>query len=221
LKYIKYHFTTNKFGPGWICLLLIFLNTFPAHSLEENKSDTVINSTAEETKNILKIKNSAGNRIGKKFLLTVGLEEKGTNASAGYFLKSDQILGLEFAQGNLGNYQSIDIYNNEYKSLSFYYKEFLGNSFYFRTDILYKKYYTDNWSANPHRDHNEPNGRFNTLGAELKIGNQWQWDHLSLGCDWVGLHKAFLVSANSTSKTFFRDEGFAIDILNFYFGISF
>lgn len=27
----------------------------------------------------------------------------------------------------------------------------------------------------------------NSLAASFTIGNQWQWENLSIGCDWIGL----------------------------------
>lgn len=82
-------------------------------------------------------------------------------------------------------------------TVALYMKRYVGNSFYFELGLaahernVRTKEYTYDF---------RPNGSFGAVyydeesytqkdaGLQFGIGNQWQWEHFTLGCEWVGAY---------------------------------
>lgn len=63
-------------------------------------------------------------------------------------------------------------------------KTFLGNSFYVNAGAGYQLF-----EGSVHFDFDETyssSTRITRAGAVFAIGNQWQWEYFTLGCDWIG-----------------------------------
>jgi hypothetical protein len=153
-----------------------------------------------EPENVLVIKaepkaiyegSSEHHRMDKQYVLTgetgfsVGAIPSG-GANAGYYLDRNSVVQASYAGGSL---KLID-FSLRTKTGSVLYKRFLGNSFYFRAGPGYREIELqyDNWlnstflKSNGYKDV----GVSRSLVADVAIGNQWQWENFTLGCDWIG-----------------------------------
>lgn len=61
-------------------------------------------------------------------------------------------------------------------------------------------------------------GEIDDMGLNLKLGNQWNWDTFTLGCDWVGYNYALSKKVNGTVE---ESDASGLSLLNFYVGASF
>lgn len=84
------------------------------------------------------------------------------------FIKPDQLATLKIGARKSGE--------ENVSNVAAQYKFFLGNSFYLAPEIFYLNYFRK-----------YANRRLTSIGAGLKIGNQWQWEHFTLGVDWIGV----------------------------------
>jgi hypothetical protein len=104
--------------------------------------------------------------------------------NGGYFIDADKLVQIEVNRGKLG-LSSFDIAT---ESLGVNLKYFTGNSFYVKAGAAYrsvsmKNAICFNCAANNRVDL----GAANAIAAELAVGNQWQWENFTFGCDWIGL----------------------------------
>ena len=132
---------------------------------------------------------SAYHRMNKKFSVTgqplgfaVG-SIPSYGANVGYFINRNMVGQLEFTEGKL-NYLFFDI---RATTVAANLKIFTGNSFYIKSGVAYRKVAVDNVLCLLCKDPASSFGYNEALAAELAIGNQWQWDTFTLGCDWIGL----------------------------------
>jgi hypothetical protein len=101
------------------------------------------------------------------------------------------------------------------------YKNYHSNSFYTQFG-LYKRTQT----IATHTIHNfyssaatgAVGGDIDDMGINFKIGNQWNWDTFTLGCDWVGYNHAL---SKKTSGTVEDSDVSGLSLLGFYVGASF
>lgn len=114
-----------------------------------------------------------------------------TGLYGNYRIDRNSSLIFEAAVGNRPfNYiwMSNSTYDVEQKSFGLYYKRFIGNTFYWRlgTDyrtVSYSHKYHSEFSTT--LDNNSDFKGYAVMGT-FQIGNQWQWENVTLGCDWVG-----------------------------------
>ena len=179
---------------------------------------------------------SEHNRMGKKFEVTV--MPFGVGPTAGFsaganmayrFDRNSSVL-LSVSQITGGNSCSGTLScSTKGQGASLYYKRFTNNSFYVSAGVDYRtvKYEEDMLSSYAFGFEGQ------SVGLGLAIGNQWQWDTLTLGCDWIGFSTPVI---SSTSKEFFSGTATQDDIdgyintyvkdtrgigLRFYVGASF
>ncbi len=190
-------------------------------------------------------------RVGKHFLLSgqlVGVGPglaSGFGLTAGYFLNRNQLLQAEVISGSLENH-GLDHARTRSQSVGAHFKHFLGNSFYYRTGLDYLKVESDRAvysrvTVYPYNGssivESESSGQFtgSMFGATLAIGNQWQWENFTMGCDWIGLTAPLSTQIASESftandfrakddltsdeKLFLKDN--KLHLLRFYLGASF
>lgn len=106
------------------------------------------------------------------------------------------------------------------------FQRFTSNSFYFKPTIFYRNASSkDSMKAtyiNGSRVKKEYSGKatFQDVGAGIKIGNQWQWDNFTLGCDWVG-YSAKLFNINFEGDESEYASRAVLSLLNLHLGISF
>lgn len=194
---------------------------------------------------------SMQNRQGKQWqfdvnLMGVGPSLTGTGGLIGaYFLSPDQLILVELTSGSLGAGTNVDDdkvgsdYDITSKSIGVHYKQFTGNSFYFRAggDFRSMNYKYSFTSANP-ADSSNMEFSGTSFALNFQIGNQWQWDNFTLGCDWVGV--SIPVTSKVTEDRFvsngiyssidrkqYNDDSKALvesshlNLLRFYLGASF
>ncbi len=143
---------------------------------------------------------SEHHRLDKNYVTTVNLTGFGPSLTstialqAGKYLDRNSVVLLEATGGTLStpdNAISSAKTGSSYdvKSTSFgaHFKQFNGNSFYYRAGVDFRKIkydykfvYTTGPSDTRHFDGTSIAGNF-------QIGNQWQWENFTLGCDWVGI----------------------------------
>jgi len=119
--------------------------------------------------------------------------------AVGYFFDLDQLFLIET---NLGKGPIFPSRSNnldesiESKSVGVHFKQYAGNSFYYRIGMTYQQInYKYNLRGNLGGDETM-NFNGETLLFGIQIGNQWQWDNFTLGCDWIGYSIPFYSHVN-------------------------
>lgn len=137
---------------------------------------------------------------------------------ASYFKDKNTVISLRFNKYNedLKDLEEPISYQGQVIQLA--YKEFNGNSFYYRPSIFFREMSI--------QDTEDADYVFRDLGVGYAIGNQWQWENFTLGCDWIGANiRASILYYEDTqsSEVLFRLRGYGLtlDVLNFYLGVSF
>lgn len=142
--------------------LLLLLPATCAHAEEqaEAKSES---STSEEA------------RQDKSIMLTIALDRFAPTVELGYFLRPNQVLVLELTQASYKRSAALRL------------RSFVGNSFYLGGGLGYadeqsqSKERTDEQTGMRYRHTTEQHG----YGLDAVLGNQWQWDRFTIGCDWT------------------------------------
>jgi len=173
-----------------IVSLLVFLSSALAWASSSNvqvmkaPQDIVYEGTSEH------------NRMDKQYslnLVALGFGPSVATSSgvnAGLFLDRNNLLELEYVSGrpltiDWGN--SYDHLDSKTSSFGVHLKHFAGNSFYVRGGLDYRMAdydYTYNYSST---DKGESKFNGDSIAATVIIGNQWQWQNFTLGCDWIGV----------------------------------
>jgi hypothetical protein len=130
---------------------------------------------------------------------------------ASYFLDADNLIGLKAGSGNDEGGDLKETY------FALQYKHYFGNTFYITGETFY---------LNSREDVNgfwgdifywENNADYISLGAEVRIGNQWTWKNFTMGCDWVGLGHRFVTFKKESDNV----EEITLSLVNFTIGASF
>jgi hypothetical protein len=189
---------------------------------------------------------SADNRKNKSHLLTA--QPVGFGPSRGYdtfaatygqYIDSDSLITFDFTKGR-ANITWFSDENITTSSIGISYKHFTSNSFYFKAgadyrtvDYLVRDYFTVFSSTT----NTEQKFKGESLVASLSIGNQWQFESFTLGCDWVGysvplyskVHDVVVLGTPTTSEIsrfnddqdyYTKDSAFST-LVRFYLGASF
>ncbi len=157
---------------------------------------------------------STDGRNGKIIELTVqaGVDYRmsPTQLSAMYFLNSDNLLGFK-----VGSDRTIE---ERQTSVAVQYKHFLENSFYVSGEIFYLNTREDvNYFWESVFRKNGDYADYKSLGAGIRIGNQWTWKYFTLGCDWIGYGRRFGTFQKDTHKLNMN----TYTLLNVIVGVSF
>lgn len=221
---------------------LFFVTTAHART---DKKDYVVKTVEED---VVIQGSSAHNRIEREFQVTAQLTGIGPSLSGstglqfGLFLDRNSLVVFELTKGTLWSESSLSssrtgsTYDITTNSLGVHYKKFTGNSFYYRIGGDYRTVNYDYqfvWTASP-TDTRHFKGT--SLAATFVIGNQWQWENFTLGCDWVGLTMP-LTSSVSDRRVVSTDMDYdnkrvdddidlytkntSLNLLRFYLGASF
>lgn len=151
---------------------------------------------------------------------------------AGKYFGPDQIIDGSWTTGKF------ELFGFTMKSSSYAvrYKKFNGNSFYWRVGGMVRTFdYNTNFSL--FSDDQSKNGKVSvtSIGFDGAIGNQWQWDNFTIGCDWIGLFVPLVGSytvsrpEGSTDAWYNNEKNDAeklskrgsMEALRFYLGASF
>lgn len=178
---------------------------------------------------------SAQNRANKTWQLTAGpghvVPFFGPRVRAGLFLDADSLFFAEIGGGLSDGFT--DIYSNasmssEGRKALVGYKLFFGNTFYAEGSGFFRLVTSD-----PSQYRNSLAFSSRAVGAEFVIGNQWQKNRFTLGCDWIGVQAPLAVfgkrSQGDDGTEFSRrksqdfkafSENVQIMLLGFYLGFS-
>jgi hypothetical protein len=126
-----------------------------------------------------------------------------TQIGAGIFLDQDNVLGVKLGESSGGeDYQF---------SGAVQLKHFLNGSFYITPEIYYL-----NFSEGEFLFWNDDYDRSVSIGAQVRIGNQWQWENFTMGCDWFGIGRDVIFF-----NRYGDDRKTTLALVNFYLGYSF
>jgi hypothetical protein len=148
---------------------------------------------------------SAVNRRDKEFILVAspfgvgpsGMPEAGV--SIGRYLTPSTIAQLELGTGNNNDNNDSWGFSNSSRnvttnSASVNVKHFVSNSFYVKGGLDHRSVDYEYNYGNTFLGLGNPNGprssySFNgdSWSTSFAIGNQWQWENFTLGCDWIGV----------------------------------
>lgn len=143
---------------------------------------------------------SEANRTEKSYLLTaqpIGFAVSpipSVGINAGFYIDHNSLIEAQFSKGTL-HYIFFDI---EATTFEMTYKHFFSNSFYTRVGAAYRKILLSNaWFLFSNQTISEI-GYVESLAADIAIGNQWQWNNFTLGCDWIG----YMAPVSTLNKSF-------------------
>lgn len=187
------------------------------------------------------VEESTLNRADKKFTATYQFTGLGPNLAVGgainlgYFLKPNMVLSIEGTKGSEATWDLFDDTEVDARSIGIHLKHYVGNSFYYRVGVDHRTMehrYTDFFITSTTRTFDAK-----SLGVTVNIGNQWQWEHFTLGCDWVGVTLPVSKSYSNESVVTTGDavyhqgqleedkkdymESPILNLLRFYIGASF
>ena len=187
-----------------IILVASVLLCLSAHGQESQPGIGAQNTMSEKSAD-LKANNSWHNRIGKRYIFTARTDFKnendlglyGTDDNSIYFgryLRANDIIALEIITGGYNHERHAFNYTqSKVRDISALvtYRQFTGNSFYWKAGFGYSSYEAF-WLfayANSVNVRNESGYQFtaSSLIGALNIGNEWQWERFTIGCDWVGI----------------------------------
>ncbi len=157
---------------------------------------------------------SSEERTGKKIELTVqaGVDYRmsPTQLSAMYFFDAHNLLGIK-----VGSDRTIE---ERQTNVAIQYKHYFENSFYVAGEIFYLNTREDvNYFWESVFRKNGDYADYKSLGAGIRIGNQWTWKHVTLGCDWIGYGRRIGTFQKDTPKLNMN----TFTLLNVIFGVSF
>jgi hypothetical protein len=188
---------------------------------------------------------SEDNRADKRFMVTGQLVGYGPSAAStiganiGYYINPNFVVLVE---GMKNIYPDAEDFNSikydkrdssEGGSYGAHLKFFLGNSFYVRGGVDQREFryrYNDDTAGNSSGFDSK------SLAVSASIGNQWQWENFTLGCDWLGIVRPITTtftneyvdqaSAGSIARSKFQEQrdlvrGKEPIFLRFYLGASF
>jgi len=210
---------------------------------EKATTELTTQNQIEKTENLEKYKRvvvdeSMANREGKKYtvnatLLGMSFGSPETAIEAGIHTKPDTVISLAFhdLKGiTLSDQDSKDEYvfdgDGRGKAITLSLKKFTSNSFYIKPALYHRtqttiksgiKAYnssTDSWVVESRNT-----ADYTDVGLSFAIGNQWQWENFTLGCNWVGISKSLTtLDKNGYLPQSDLDSASA---LNFYMGATF
>ncbi|MFS4458159.1 hypothetical protein [Bdellovibrio sp. HCB2-146] len=162
----------------------------PLIALSAHAQETVI---VQKRSAVVEESSSEHNRMGKKYVVAAQLfgvgvaQGSGQGVVAGYHLDRNTVVQLEVLSGvrKDGIFENYELKTN---SVGIHAKKFVSNSFYVNGGLDYSTIKYDNDYIFTTSSNKDAYGFEATmLSAGFVIGNQWQWESFTLGCDWVGL----------------------------------
>ena len=196
----------------------------------------------EASGNVVVEDSSAFHRIKKLYEIVVmpagygPLAGTNTGISLGYFLDRNSLIEARYTNLDRGSTCSGSLTcNSSGHAVGVAYKRFFGNSFYISASLDQREssYRESDDSFTPPYTYSF-DGSSTLLG--LVIGNQWQWQNFTLGCDWIGAGKPVAtkisnekVSGSGSSfaqQNLIDAENYQVKntipyVLRFYLGASF
>jgi hypothetical protein len=164
---------------------VIFLSALVTHASPQQSVIKIDEAPISTTQTSLQ------NRAAKTFLLSaepIGFAVTPLptyGANIGLYLSSNAILQVEYASGSIG----LGFYDLGAKSLGINVKFFTGNSFYLKTGFDYRRISISGvkclFCSDPY--FKLDGGSADSIALAVGLGNQWQWNTFTMGCDWLGV----------------------------------
>lgn len=180
----------------------------------------------------------------------VGLSGGGINGGdIGYFINPDLAIMGRYEQSSFNfNFLGVDLFKYSVKSMGLYGKKFWGNSFYANLGIFHRVLEAKMWDSVETKPSSGTTTSTSLQSAqivqkasqqdiEIAIGNQWQWDNFTLGCDWIGFMIPISKKIDTNERQISTDGGPyekdtskdpdsnpmfpGVRLLAFYLGLSF
>jgi hypothetical protein len=128
--------------------------------------------------------------VGEAGYSVVPLLSKGFSAGLG--IDPTTAIEVNYAQG-YKNVKYDEMFSNYY---ALRVKKFFGNSFYANLGVAHRQV-MDRTTDRVSRDfYVERRGR--STGVDITVGNRWQFDNLTIGCDWLGWYEPFTMTRNES-----------------------
>jgi hypothetical protein len=184
-----------------------------------------------------KTQESRENRKDKNYLITAGAigYNFGTgtnNFEFGYHYKPNKIIGLQYQEfrnstpffsstreEDISDYER----NRKGHALILSYKSMLQNSFYIKTSLYHRVQERVKESDSISTSENEEfqKVRYEDTGLLFTLGNQWQWENFTLGCDWIGMSTVLAILNQEGDYKVDNRELAEYTLLSFYIGYAF
>lgn len=235
----------STFGVLVVCIL-------SSYSLMAAESDADFVIVKQNKKEIIE-NSSEAHRINKQYTAHINITGIGPSFSSvpavglGYYIDRNKQILLDINSGLALRSRTLSEYDNgtwktygpetKTRQIAVSYKQFLGNSFYFKTGVVQNHVeYNYDLSSSAHSAKQSSSFSGDALLGQLTIGNQWQWDTFTLGCDWIGYAGNLYSKVASAKKPepdtssaqadFDQDQDFYLKggsavLLRFYLGASF
>jgi hypothetical protein len=125
------------------------------------------------------------------------------------------------------NDQEDDVWaeNRDGTAVNFTYKQYVGNSFYIAPGAYYRNQHIVNststsysFSKGTYSYIGSDEADIEDLGISFRIGNNWSFNKMSIGCDWVGLNST--VSVLDSNGDIEENGKSSLNLLNFYLSYS-
>lgn len=229
-------------------LALVLATSFSIVSFAATEDDVVI--VKRSAKEIYE-DSSEANRIGKKFDIHYTLLGVSANYApaqgigVGYYVERNKQILIELRKGkgtyNRYRYESYNGSSKEWSTdaqitqIGAHFKHYVGNSFYYRVGADYNTVdYKYDLSGSYFSDTKSSYFKGTAVVGSFVIGNQWQWENFTLGCDWIGLASPLTYSITGVTKPSSESEKSDLEndqrmyvtessgiLLRFYLGASF
>lgn len=169
-------------------------------------------------------------RMNKKYFLGAQILGAGPTASitsgviGGYYLDLNSLVTVELLSGSIGpnslgsttsSQISSSISRQSARSIGVHFQKFSENSFFWKLGGDYRlsewKYsYSD--SLTP-ANNSSSTYSGNSITLSGSIGNSWQWENFTMGCEWIGFAYPILSSSpkNDISAVLSPDERSSFD----------
>jgi hypothetical protein len=157
-------------------LLLIFLLSVPVMAQDESPKATTSNDSSEYHRQNKKF-SIVAQPIGIYVLPTIG-------ASLGYYYSDRDLIELDFTSGN-ADFLIFELHSS---TITARWKRFFGNSFYANFGLTSRSMGGETKVKSILTTEEDVDVKYSvsSVGLDVGIGNRWQWEYFSLGCDWVG-----------------------------------
>jgi hypothetical protein len=194
--------------------------------VQEKKDTTNVNPSDKYTRVV--VDESKMNRENVKYTADFNLtgqmlQSQATGINLGYFKDLNNIIYLSFFNLDTDGHSWVDEELDDGYMIEVALKHFTGNSFYIRPSLyLRSQQFADDeeydTASNSYLATDITD--YQTIGIGFNIGNQWQWENFTLGCNWIGIRKDITTLNKDGPGTDGYNEVSA-ELLNFYLGASF
>lgn len=141
-------------------------------------------------------------RMGKSFQVTAEggfptLPLAAAGGAAAVFLGRNSLLDVDYVRAN----DTWFGYKAEIVMGGVHFQQFLANSFYIKGGVDYRmvRLY-DAWNIFFGGSRSGEFARHDSIGPSFAVGNQWQWEHFVIGCDWGGLYIPAVILKSEYNK---------------------